>query len=387
MRAGSAASRVWGMNAATHTTTTRTAGAARSTRSTRDQAILVAVEDPVLHPEAMHVAAATGRAIVDTTDPVDIHRHLNKVSAVLIDAPTAAGITNDRRWDRIFLLGSDPGPPDYHTALAIRAEQALLLPAQTAELLQALGREDESAPPGRHHATVTGVLGVAGGVGVSTIAAALARIRSATHRTVLVDAVPTSGGIDLLVGAEEITGARWPDLGFTRGAVKAEDVLAALPVMDETMFILSGARSPVGDTFDLGPDEVTAALTCLTAADGELEVVVDLNPGEITREVIPLLDHLILVVPAEVRAVAAAAERLRHLRAFPVPVSVVLRHRGWSGLDVIEVERILGTPVIAELGTITRLPRAVEMHGLTGTLPRPLVTVGNAIAAEIRGRG
>lgn len=369
------------MNAATHTRT------ARPSRPTQNQAILVAVDDPVLHPEAMHVAAATGRAIVDTTDPVDIHRHLNRVSAVLIDASTAATITNDRRRDRIFLLGADPGPPDYHTALSIRAEQAFLLPAQTAELLQALGREDAPVSPGGHNTTVTGVLGVAGGVGVSTIAAALARMRSATHRTVLVDAVPSSGGIDLLVGAEEITGARWPDLGFTRGAVKAEDVLAALPVMDETMFILSGARSPVGDPFELGPGEVTAALTCLTAADGALEVVVDLCPGAIAGEVIPLLGHLIVVVPAEVRAVAAAAERLRHLRGFQVPVSVVLRHRGWSGLDVIEVERILGTPVIAELGTITRLPRAVEMHGLTGTLPRPLVTVGNAITAELRGRG
>src|SRR5699024_1029716 len=140
------------------------------------------------------VAAATGRAIVDTTDPVDIHRHLNRVSAVLIDASTAATITNDRRRDRIFLLGSDPGPPDYHTALSIRAEQAFLLPAQTAELLQALGREDAPVSPGRHNTMVTGVFGVAGGVGVSTIAAALARMRSATHRTVLVDAVPSSGG-------------------------------------------------------------------------------------------------------------------------------------------------------------------------------------------------
>src|SRR5699024_12474999 len=56
---------------------------------------------------------------------------LNRVSAVLIDASTAPTITNARRRDRIFLLGSDPGPPDYHTALSIRAEQAFLLPAQT----------------------------------------------------------------------------------------------------------------------------------------------------------------------------------------------------------------------------------------------------------------
>lgn len=350
----------------------------------RTQAILVAVDDPVLHPEAMHIAAATGRPIVDTTNPGDIHRHLHRVSAVLIDAETAAGISNEKQRDRIFLLGSDPGPADFKTAMHIHAEKALLLPAQTAELLTALGRDDGELTSTHRGAGVTiGFLGVAGGVGVSTIAVAFARRRSHRRDTVLIDAVSSSGGIDLLLGAEAIPGARWPDLGFTRGTVQVDDVLAALPAMGDRLFVLSTARSMVADPFVLGPLDVKAAVECLSGAGRPLDVVVDLRAGNIADEVIPVLDHLVLVVPAEVRAVAAAVSQRLELQRHQVPMSVVLRHRGWSGLDVAEVEKILGTGVIAEIGTITRLPKTVEMHGMGGSLPRALVTVADAISAEI----
>lgn len=350
----------------------------------KTQAILVAVADPVLHPEAVHIAAATGRPIVDTTDPGDIHRHLHRVSAVLIDAETAAQITNERRRGRIFLLGSDPGPADFKTAMRIHAQQVILLPAQTGELLTELGRDDAHlATKNRGGGAIIGVLGVAGGVGVSTIAAVLARRRAGRTHTVLIDAVPCSGGIDLLLGAEGIPGARWPDLGFTQGTVQAEDVLAALPLVGEKLFLLSAARSTVADPFTLGPEEVKAAIACLGAAEKPLEVVVDLRAGRIAEEVMPVLDHLVLVVPAEVRAVAAAVSLRLELQRHRVPMSVVLRHRGWSGLDTAEVEKILGVAIIAEVGTIARLPKTVEMHGLTGALPRALTTVADAIGAEL----
>lgn len=353
----------------------------------RTQAILVAVVDPVLHPEAMHIAAATGRAIVDTTDPGDISRHFNRVSAVLVDNETARGISNERRRDRVFLLDSDPGPPDFKLAMKIHAEQALLLPAQTAELLEALGREDDRRMGRGRAGAVIGVLGAAGGVGTSTIAATLARRRSLHNRTVLIDAVPASGGIDLLLGAEETPGARWPDLGFSRGAVQAADVLAALPAVGENLSVLSAARSGTADFFTLGPAAVSAAVRCLADADEVVDVVVDLRAGEMLEAVVPAVDHLVLVVAAEVRVVAAAVALQLELARHQVPVSVVLRHRGWSGLDVAEVERIIGVPVIAEVGTVARLPRVVEMHGLGGVLPKALVTVAEAVSAELAAVG
>lgn len=351
----------------------------------KTQAILVAVEDPTLHPEAMHIAAATGRPVVDTTAPGDIARHLPRVSAVLLDATIARQVSNDKRRDRVFLIGADPGPSDWKLAMQIHAEQALLLPAQTPELLTALGRDNAKLSNNKGVVgNVIGVLGAAGGVGVSTIAAAIARRRGLHNRTVLIDGVPASGGIDLLVGAEDRPGARWPDLGFTRGTVQAKDVLAALPTLEGNVSLLSAARSAVLDPFVLGADDVKAAIACLGDGDEPVDVVVDLRAGEIAHEVVEVLDHLVLVVPAEVRAVAAAVSQCLELQRDQVSVSVVLRHRGWSGLDAAEVERIVGVSVIAEIGTIAKLSRSVEMHGLTGTLPRALVTVADAVAAELK---
>ena len=55
--------------------------------------ILVAVSDPVIHPEATHVAAATGHDVIDTIDPREITRLLPRAHAVLVDADTATAYT------------------------------------------------------------------------------------------------------------------------------------------------------------------------------------------------------------------------------------------------------------------------------------------------------
>lgn len=365
-----------------------------------NQMILLAVEDPVLHPEALHVAAATGRQVVESTDPVDVLRHRHRVSAVLVDTATARSLlpaaadnstgtaSGGQGRGRIFLLGADPGPTDWKLAMQIHADQAFLLPAQTAELLAALGRQDtpvESRDQGV--GTTIGVLGAVGGVGASTLAVVLAKMLAKRngHRrgTVLLDAVPCSGGIDLLLGIEDTRGARWPDLGFRRGSIHVPDVLAALPATAEGIRVLSTARSTVADTAVLDGAELAAALDCLRAADPPLDLIVDLHPGELLDAALDHLDHLVLLIPAEVRAVAAAVARRLDPRLHRVPLSVVLRHRGWSGLDAAEVEEILGAEVTAELGSVSRLARNTEMRGLDGAPPRSLATVAEAVLADL----
>ena len=111
----------------------------------QQEAIVVAVEDPVLHPEAMHVAAATGRPVVETCVPAEVVRASRSASAVLVDAATAAVFTHERR-DRVFFLGLDPGPVDWRRAMECHAEHAFLLPAQAPELLAMLGRAAPPAP-------------------------------------------------------------------------------------------------------------------------------------------------------------------------------------------------------------------------------------------------
>ncbi|BAU94689.1 hypothetical protein N24_0427 [Corynebacterium suranareeae] len=349
--------------------------------NTTHSAILIAVEDPVLHPEAMHVAAATGRPVIETTNIGDITRHFHRASAVLVDVAMASKLSNNKRRDRVFLLDSDPGPSDWKTAMAIHAEQAILLPAQASELLSALGREDTKRATTSGH--VIGVVGAVGGTGTSTLAAALARKRGESATTVLIDAVPASGGIDLLLGIEDVPGARWPDVGLRRGTVHAADVLKALPRTADAVAVLSTARSNILDPFELCAADIAAAIACFLNAEQSIDVIVDLPTAGLDPTILEQLTHLVLVVPAEVRAVAAARALYLELQQFHMSITCVLRHRGWSGLDVAEVEEILGTDIVAEVGSIHRLAKSVEMHGLTGSLPRVLSSACVAVLGEL----
>ncbi|ALC04786.1 hypothetical protein CDES_01575 [Corynebacterium deserti GIMN1.010] len=349
--------------------------------SSINQTILVAVEDPVLHPEAMHVAAATGRPIIESTDISDATRHFHRASAVLIDAGMAKLLNNSTRRGRVFFLDSDPGPSNWKAAMAIHAEQALLLPAQAAELLSALGRDNRDVAGGSGH--IVGVVGAVGGAGTSTLAAAIAKRRATTSPTVLIDGVPHSGGIDLLLGIEDSPGARWPDVGFHRGTVHATDVIKALPRTPDNVAVLSTARSNIADPFDVAPLDIAKALECFLASDQQVDVVVDLSVGGLVEEVMESLSHLVIVVPAEVRAVAAANALKLSLQQFHTPISVVLRHRGWSGLDVDDVEAILGCDLLTEVGTISKLPKSVELQGLSGGLPKVLASAADAAWAVV----
>ncbi|MCK7676027.1 septum site-determining protein Ssd [Corynebacterium pygosceleis] len=340
--------------------------------------VLVVVTDPVLHPEAIHVATVTGRTVIDTVDPDEITRYVARASAVLVDAGGSVHLREMARHPHLYLVAPDPGPVDWRAAMHCHAESAFLLPAQAPELLSALGRERATASGGR----VVGVLGAVGGSGASTLAAAVAR-ELADGTVVLIDAVDRSGGLDLLLCLEDTPGARWPEVAFDRGRIELADLRKALPGTPDGVAVLSTARSRIADPFVLEPERLSAVLDCVRAGAGT--AVVDLPSGQIGARVAGMLcDLVVLVVPAEVRAVAAAAALTADITTRRTPCLTVLRHRGWSGIDAAELERLTSTDCLAELGQITGLPKSCELRGLPARTPRVLSTVARAVAAEIR---
>lgn len=341
--------------------------------------ILVAITDPVLHPEAIHVAAASGRRVIDTTDPAEITRHYPRVDAILVDVENAAALSGLARRRQIYFLAADPGPVDWRAALECQAEQALVIPAQAAELLAALGREGLTTAA---EGMILGVMGAAGGAGASTFAASLGRVAGPAATPTLIDADPGAGGLDLLLGLEDATGARWPELTLGAGAVAAADLRAALPATPDQIRVLTGARTTVADSYRLTAAEVIAALTSFRRSTGL--TVVDLpRGGELAEEVLEHCDTMVLLVPAEVRPVAAAAQLLNRWRAHQVRTALVARHRGWSGLDVSDLERITRGEVVAELPTVSRLARQLEIQGLPLSLPKPLARAAEAVLADL----
>lgn len=365
---------------------------ARHTPPAQNEAfLLVAVADPVLHPEAVHVAAATTRPVVDLTEVADgdrLRRYAARAAAVLIDAEFADHIVDPPPRAPVYFCTSDRTPMDWEKALAARAEKAFILPAQSAELLTALSTlaepqaQGQSGPGGNRGSSATiGVTASAGGAGTSTFAAALARAAGKRGAPVtLIDADPTSGGLDLLLGIEDTPGARWPDLVLTEtGGIDPDDLRGALPATGDGIAVLTAARSRIDDPFRLETPMVARIVDALAGAPGW--TIVDIPPGA----EVPGVDAVALLVPAEVRPAAAAVRLLAGLRARKIGTHVISRRREWSGLDDSDLAKLLGVEPAASLKNIPALAKDAEISGLPARLPNPLREAAAAILTRAGG--
>ncbi|MCT1450598.1 septum site-determining protein Ssd [Corynebacterium sp. p3-SID1194] len=345
--------------------------------------ILIAVDDALLHPEATHLAAATGRPIIDSRGPDDLVRHYSRAFAVLIDVARAPDLDALPPRSGVFLLRGDTD------ADAGADSDAFILPAQAADLLKALGRlalaarnekHGAAAPQSRSSAgTVLSFVGAAGGVGTSTFAAAVARAASQDADPVVVDAHRYSGGLDLLLGVEEEIGARWGEIEIGEGSVDRAQLRQALPRTRDGIAVLTCARTTVPAAAAKSLRTEVDRVTTVLGAGGL--TVVDAPPDALPNR----CDHTFVVVPGEVRAAAAAALISAECRAANTPVSLVLRHRGWSGLSAQEVERVAGADVVAEVKHLPRLVRTCEVDGLPVRLPSPLAAAAEKVLEAANG--
>ena len=347
--------------------------------------ILIAVDDALLHPEATHLAAATGRPIIDSRGPDDLVRHYSRAFAVLIDVARAPDLDPLPPRSGVFLLRGDTDTD----ADAGADSDAFILPAQAADLLKALGRLALAAKDGKHGAaapqsrssagTVLSFVGAAGGVGTSTFAAAVARAASQDADPVVVDAHRYSGGLDLLLGVEEEIGARWGEIEIGEGSVDRAQLRRALPRTRDGIAVLTCARTTVPAAAAKSLRAEVDRVTTVLGAGGL--TVVDAPPDALPNR----CDHAFVVVPGEVRAAAAAALISAECRAANTPVSLVLRHRGWSGLSAQEVERVAGADVVAEVKHLPRLVRTCEVDGLPVRLPSPLAAAAEKVLEAANG--
>lgn len=367
--------------------------------------LLIAISDPVIHPEVSHIAAATGCELFDSTDPAEILRLLPRAEALIIDAACAHDLHEYAQHneiaipsrERIFHVTAEPGPIDYRSALRCHAEEAFLVPSQAPELLAALGKHRMPHGQGRsaHQNRCIAISGAVGGSGVSTLSAALARTAAAEGQYQcigLLDLVESSGGLDLLLGVEDTPGIRWPDLSLGEGHIDYEALDQAIPHTSyDHIGVLSQARSSVagaGSLTDAVPTIRRVIHSIHEAATSVLGVldcptIFGQPENNLAQLISEEADLVVLVVPAEIRAVAAAAGRSAELKSAGINPLIVLRHRSWSGLGVKEVEDILQEEVLVEIGHIHRLPKTTELQGLPQVLPRPLLHASRAVLNQL----
>jgi secretion/DNA translocation related CpaE-like protein len=282
------------------------------------------------------------------TDPEKLGEPWRTASTVIVadDQAEAVAARALPHREGVYVVGSEPELLSAWSAPL--AARVIPLPEGAAWLGAVLGEGSQ-----RSSAPVVAVIGGSGGVGASTLAAALAQLSAARGSTAaaLVDADPLSGGIDLLLGAERVQGWRWPRLNAAEGHLG--DLRGYLPVVDGVS-VVSMAR---GVDLDLAREPLAAIVASLRAWHS----LVVLDPGRTklptARESVRLSSRQLLVVSAGVRGVAAARQAISGYDLDHAEL-VVRRVRG--GLPSGLVAEALGLSVLAEIPDEPGLAAAAE---------------------------
>ncbi|MFD4461057.1 septum site-determining protein Ssd [Nocardia sp. NPDC058480] len=209
---------------------------------------LVLVRDDRLRAEVRRVAAAAERVTDERVMPVGRHAWAG-AGMVILDtaAAVAAAVAGcPRRAGVVLVTEGEPAVPDWQAATAVGAERVVALPSGAVALVEQFAEHAESRTG---EGIVVAVVGAGGGAGASTLAAATA-LRGAARRvrrdTVLIDGAPLDGGIDLVLGMENVPGLRWPDLIIEDGRVSAAALHNALPAASPGLAVLSCGRARPG---------------------------------------------------------------------------------------------------------------------------------------------
>ena len=285
-------------------------------------------------------------------------------------APGAA-----RRAGVVLVCPAEPEPAVWRVAVELGAEHVAVLP-DAQEWLAARIRRTLTA---RAPAPVLAVVGGRGGAGASTLAAALAVTAADRGLAVtLLDVDPLGGGLDLVLGAEGAPGLRWPDLRHAPGRLPAGVVAATAPRAAGVSFVGWERTAPA----EVAPQAVAAVIDS-AAEDGDL-VVVDLprHVDAVSRAVLAVARSVYVIVPAEVRAAAAAARVVAALEPLAADVSLVVRGPAPTGLPAEAVADSLGLPLAGELKAEPGLPAALDRGDVPPIRPRgPLALLSARLVA------
>jgi secretion/DNA translocation related CpaE-like protein len=204
------------------------------------------------------------------------------------------------------------------------------------------------------------VLGGCGGAGASVLAAVLAwRAAGSAGSAFLIDCDPFGGGLDVLLGCEQAPGSGWGQVRLRGGDLDPAVLRACLPRWHQV--------SVLAVDHPLALD--AEALVQLVAAAAPVgPVVLDLArwPSPIRTAALSNCDLVVLVTPAEVRAVAASAaiaEAVKPLVTSPSPVGLVIRGTT-PELPPSRIAALLGLPVLGEFGydPAGRHPGGLDPH-------------------------
>ncbi|PZS38872.1 MAG: septum formation initiator [Pseudonocardiales bacterium] len=353
-----------------------------------------------LADEVTRLAAAAGCDPQRVTDLAMAREQWNCAALILLDVDAArasAGAGLPRR-DGVVIVSADGDPEVWRSAVAVGAQHVAVLPDAEAWLVGTLADAVESpADPGR----VLAVLGGRGGAGASVFATAVAvAVAQAQRHAMLVDCDALGGGLDLALGAEKLDGLRWSGLALGSGRVPAAALHTALPTPHVGggggLTVLSYGRPDYGrseygrsdcDGDGAAPDGVAVRTVCGAGRRAGETVVCDVPryPCEPGTAALESADLAVLVVPAEVRACAAAAAVAARVRRYGVSLQLVVRGPAPGGITPTDISRTLGLPLLAVMRPQPGLAGALDRGAMPGRSRGPLATAARRVLALLDG--
>ncbi|MFF2729259.1 septum site-determining protein Ssd [Streptomyces sp. NPDC058008] len=310
-------------------------------------------EDAELLDDLLRLCAAAGAVPEVHHGPPGERAGWERAPMVLVGDDAARRCQGVPRRPGVMLVGRDQDDPDvWRRAVEIGAEYVLRLPDSEGWLVDQIANAVEGV--GRSALTV-GVMGGRGGSGASTLACALAVTAARSgRRTLLIDGDPLGGGIDVLLGGETCEGMRWPDFARSKGRLGGGALEESLPAL-HGLRVLSWGRD---DQVVVPPQAMRSVLAAARRLGGVVVVDLPRRVDESVVEALAQLDVGLLVVPGELRAVAAAQRVASAARMVLDDLRVVARGPYAAGLDEQWVAQSLGLPLMGDLPAEAGLPSA-----------------------------
>lgn len=337
--------------------------------------------------DLVRLAAAAGVTVEVCPDLSAARRSWARAPLVLVDdavVGSAEVVAVPRRDTGVVLVGRDLDDPSvWRHGVRIGAEHVVILPDAEAWLVGVLGdaRDGADAAAGR----LVCVVGGSGGSGASTLAATFAAtaVRAGTRAT-LVDLDPWGGGIDLVLGGEDVPGLRWEQLSRASGRLNGHGLRDALPQVDG-LPVLTWDRS---DDVAVGFEPVRAVVDAAVKASELLVADLPRSGGDAAAYVCGRATDLLLVVPAQVRAVVAAHRVLSTYRPLLTGrLGLVVRGPSPGGLAAREISDSLDVPLVGELRPEPALAAALDRGDSPARRRRgPLVELCRDLVQDGQGR-
>jgi secretion/DNA translocation related CpaE-like protein len=304
--------------------------------------VLVVTADAALADALRRLAAAAAVEVQVVDDMPDV-ASWQSCDLALVGADRARAVASGRlpRRGQVVVVTAEADDTNvWQLAVCLGAEQVAVLPDADAWLVDRLAASIE--PTSR--ALVVGVVGGCGGAGASVLAAGLAVAAAESGRRVLLaDLDPLGGGLDLALGVDAVPGLRWPDLAGARGRLPSSSVHDSLPRLDGLAVLAWGRGTPV----DVPPAAVEAVLR--SAARSHDLVVLDLaraGADSLLTAAVRDAHVLLLVVPARLRAAAAAAQVVARWRGCVPGMGAVVRRAPGDRLAARAVADAVQLPLV-----------------------------------------